>query len=320
MHDDDELMAALRGKVLDDDVPVSSLLRTCLMLGKRVGATGLVDWSRSELEGYDTDADLPRYRILNAPLFAKTYFGTRIEHQLISPLHIPKGLRDLYLRPTVDLRQTIEEIERMAAGAKESLPFSSGKMTVLASEWTEEMGEHPYRGIENVYHSVSAAQLAGVTGSVRTVLVEMVGDLTQALPMSTLPTREKVESAVSVNVYGNGDHNHVSIGGDASNVNVGTEAVQNVGSTMNEAMSDVVAAIAEVRGRLSEIDDDEQRAAAADALDDLEAEVVAEEPNPEQVRKRGRIFETVMASPATSAALAEAVKSLLPAALEAFGS
>ncbi|MCA4997734.1 hypothetical protein HWD35_23730 [Tsukamurella tyrosinosolvens] len=319
MHDDDHLMADLRAKVLDDDATVSALLRMCLMLGKRVDASLMVDWARHELNGYPDEVEVPLYRQPPAPLFVKSYFGPNVRRQLISPSYVPKALR--YLLPdALYLRQPMDELEKMATSDAPNITMASGTMTDLASAWTKELGQAPVHGIESVYFSVSSAQLAGLVGAARTALVEMVGDLTQELPMDSLPTKEKVEQTMNVHVYGNGDHNHVSIGGDATNVNVGTEAVQNVNSTMNDAMSDVVAAIADLRGRLSEIDDDEQRAAAADALDDLEAEVVAEEPNPEQVRKRGRIFERVMASPAANAALTEAVKTLLPAALEAIGS
>ena len=62
-----DLLARLDEAVLDCTSLVADILRTCLMLGIRIGATSLRQWATAELEGYRS-FEVPEYRKIRAPI------------------------------------------------------------------------------------------------------------------------------------------------------------------------------------------------------------------------------------------------------------
>ena len=46
------LLTQVEADLLDDRVPLSSLLQRCVVLGRRAGSQELRDWARWELNGY----------------------------------------------------------------------------------------------------------------------------------------------------------------------------------------------------------------------------------------------------------------------------
>jgi hypothetical protein len=56
------LLAQIEVDVVDDTVPLSSMLQKCIVLGGQAGSQKMRDWARQELNGY-ADADtVPDYR------------------------------------------------------------------------------------------------------------------------------------------------------------------------------------------------------------------------------------------------------------------
>ena len=46
------LLAQIEADVVDDTVPLSSLLQKCIVLGGQAGSEKMRDWARQELNGY----------------------------------------------------------------------------------------------------------------------------------------------------------------------------------------------------------------------------------------------------------------------------
>lgn len=315
MRDDDELMTSLRTRVLDDEASLASLLRACLMLGKRTHADQLSTWAKQELQGYAEESELPQYRRISAPLYAKVQTGYVTTHQIVTKFHLPESLRE-YVPESVDLRQSIDEIEQMGSGEDGSTyTMSSNGMVLAAGMWTTAHGRAPFQAIESMYFQVSGAQLAGVVGAVRTALVEMVGDLTANLPMKTLPTKEQVNAAM-INMYGDGDYNSVSVGGNAGQLNVGTGASQTVTNTAGVSTSEFIDAVAALRAELQAVPSGDERSDAEGALAELEEEVGSGRPDEGRIQRLGRNLVRAL-TPVASASVVEAAKALVPLAIAA---
>jgi hypothetical protein len=60
------LLAQIEAGVLDDSVPLSSLLQKCIVLGGKAGSEKMRDWARQELNGYQDFHSIPDYRRLSA--------------------------------------------------------------------------------------------------------------------------------------------------------------------------------------------------------------------------------------------------------------
>jgi hypothetical protein len=56
--------------VVDDEVPLSSLLQKCIVLGRQARSEKMRDWARQELHGYVGADTVPDYRHIPAALMA----------------------------------------------------------------------------------------------------------------------------------------------------------------------------------------------------------------------------------------------------------
>src|SRR5579859_3503348 len=66
----DGLLARIEAGVVDDRVPLSSLLQNCIVLGGQAGSEKMRDWARQELNGYAVEDTVPEYRHFHAALMA----------------------------------------------------------------------------------------------------------------------------------------------------------------------------------------------------------------------------------------------------------
>jgi hypothetical protein len=64
------LLAQIEARVLDDTVPLSSLLQKCIVLGGQAGSEKMRDRARRELNGYAGSETVPDYRHVPAAVMA----------------------------------------------------------------------------------------------------------------------------------------------------------------------------------------------------------------------------------------------------------
>ncbi|UPG70838.1 hypothetical protein [Gordonia hongkongensis] len=310
--ENEELLRALRDRVLEEEQTVPALLRLCLMLGQRSGSHELRAWAHRELHGYGPQDRLPAYRsISDPPLFADSVGGFQIaRNQMISRWVIPEDLREM-LPSSLDLRQPVDELEAMATGAS-GLSFTHEALTALAVLWSSRQGPM----VERIYFVVANAQIAGIVGRVRNLLVELVADLTSDLEFDNVPERRKVDSSVKFHMYG-GDHNEIHVNGSNSGViGAGHQSQQTQNVTAMPA--ELAKQFGQLREVLSEIDDVDDRATIEQAVDDFEESLSGEEVNPDNARRRGRLLARLAESLGTAAvttSVAELVKAALAAGL-----
>jgi hypothetical protein len=120
------LPAQIEADLLDDSVPLSSLLQRCVVLSRQAGSEKLRDWARWELNGY-ADADtVPDYRHIHAVLMAviTNNAGYNAMTQRIPETVFPDQIRDV-------IRETVGDIEDA------SIPYGIGMLEGLASQGTD---------------------------------------------------------------------------------------------------------------------------------------------------------------------------------------
>ncbi|CDZ90271.1 hypothetical protein QM787_26385 [Rhodococcus ruber] len=310
---DADVLRSLRDRVLDESEPVASLLRACLMLGAATGSEDLRTWARRELRGYVDEEDVPAYRQLSLPLFMDTVSGNSwATGQAISALQIPQKYRE-FLPERVSFKQSVEELEAMATADDSSLKVTMQGLPAIAAWWSNDLPM--FQGIRALYYQVGRASLAGMVGRVRTTLVEMVADMTKDVPMNELPSKNQVDSAVQVNVYGSQDQYTTHVGTNSGVIGQGTGSQQ---TQTNNGVSpgQLSELIAQMRSALGEVVDDDDRAEVEQAIDDFE-EAVTSDAEPEKVRRRARVLQRVgsaVGGALLSAAVAEGTQLALQTA------
>lgn len=209
-------LARLERDVLDDSVPLASLLRQVLVMGGRSASEPLRAWAQRELKGYASAIDeLPDYRKIPAQLEADSIAGgSQFKGQHISPRDLPEALRDT-IKEEVGLPWGIAEIQATAshAGPGKHIKLAMGGMTDVARALTkEERQRNPYIYVHSVYWSVSVAALEGVLDQIRTRLAEFVAELRATMaPGEEEPTPEQVRQAASSIHITAGDNSPVTV-------------------------------------------------------------------------------------------------------------
>ena len=74
------ILRRIQEEAVDSEVQLTSLLRRCKILAVRLGSIDFKNWIDFELNGYNTERDVPEYRILS------------VKEPLINPVVRPRGM------------------------------------------------------------------------------------------------------------------------------------------------------------------------------------------------------------------------------------
>jgi hypothetical protein len=176
------LLAQIEADVVDDSVPLSSILQKCIVLGGQAGSEKMRAWARQELNGY-ADADkVPDYRHVAAAAMVQitNSAGYNGITQRINDSIFPQQIRDIIRErgglENAILGQGIGELEAMAGQSTEE----HGLIPPWSSLIADTLNRHnmaPHSRVAEVYWSVSNASIRGLLIRVRTALADLVAEL-----------------------------------------------------------------------------------------------------------------------------------------------
>jgi hypothetical protein len=307
---DADILKELREQVLDESQSLVGLLRKCLALGAVTGSEELRTWATSELKGYPDDAIVPEYRQLRAPLFVDTMSGyTHTTGQQIDRIQVPEDFRK-YVPEKLHLKQPIQDLAEMASSGQKSVRITGAGFSVFTAVWSSKLPE--FQDVTDMYYLVLPSSIAGIVDMARTTLVEIVMDLAKDVPLDSLPSRATVDTAVQVHI-GSNDNNSITVAGSNSGVigqGAGSTQIQN-----NSAPTELIDLIEQLRATLAQVNDDEQRADAEQAIADFEESISEDKPEPAKVKRRWAMLERV-GTAIGNAVLNQAVKEGTPLVMD----
>jgi hypothetical protein len=215
----ESLLAQIQAGVLDDGVPLASLLQKCIVLGGQAGSEKMRDWARQELNGYQGDTLPPPYRRVYTGLAAKftNLYGYNGGIERIGTSAIPNKMRDLLKEKGIDDLETailgggIGELEAMAnSGQSEHLLMPSwGEM--IANFLSRYGVDRSTTRVEAVFWPLPQASLHGLLVKVRTALAELVAELIALTPEAQdVPDKAAADQAVHLVVTGHRPTIHVT--------------------------------------------------------------------------------------------------------------
>ena len=232
-HKREGLLAQIEAGVLDDGVPLSSLLQKCIVLGGQAGSEKMRDWARRELNGYAGAETVPDYRHIPAPLMARitNSAGYNPITERIYASVFPDQIREVIL-DKVDLE---DAILGGGIGELEALANQDTDEHCLSPHWASfimdtlnEFNMAPNSRVAAVYWAVSDASIRGLLVRVRTALAELVAELIALTPQDQeVPDKLAADQATQFVITGdrptiNYSPQHAIGGG--TNVTVGTPA------------------------------------------------------------------------------------------------
>jgi AbiTii len=233
-HKREGLLAQIEAGVLDDRVPLSSLLQKCIVLGGQAGSEKMRDWARRELNGYAGAETVPDYRHIFAPLMARitNSAGYNPMTQRIYASVFPDQIRDMIL-DKFDLEDAIlgggiGELEALANRDTDEHHLSPHWASFI-TDTLNELNMAPNSHVAAVYWAVSDASIRGLLVRVRTALAELVTELIVLTPHDQeVPDKLAADQATQFVITGdrptiNYSPQHATGGG--TNVTVSTPAL-----------------------------------------------------------------------------------------------
>jgi hypothetical protein len=207
----------LENDVLDDSVPLATLLRQVIILGGRSSSEPLRLWAQQELRGYDDpESNVPGYRIIAGQLKADITSGSQINNGYeISTYDLPEELRGA-VKNDIPIRWSIGEIHATVQSKPGSHIRLGGinmpEIARITTTHQRKLQGNPLLSINSIYWSVSTSTLAGILDQVRTRLAEFVAEIRASMPDgATEPTSEQIRHAVSIINITTGDNSPVRL-------------------------------------------------------------------------------------------------------------
>jgi AbiTii len=209
------LLAQIEADVVDDTVPLSSLLQKCIVLGGQAGSEKMRDWARAELNGYGGADTVPDYRHVRAAVVAviTNKAGYNPMTQRIDDSLFPRQVRDM-IREKLDME---DAILGEGIGMLEGLASKGTDEHRLIPPWSSfiadtmnQLNASPTSHIAEVYWSVSGASIRNILVRIRTALAELVAELITLTPQDQdVPDKQAADQAVQFVITGNRTAVHI---------------------------------------------------------------------------------------------------------------
>ncbi|MDF2435148.1 MAG: hypothetical protein JWP44_4779 [Mucilaginibacter sp.] len=205
------LLLELQNEVRDDSKPISTALRTCLLLAAKTDSSGLRAWASKELEGYSSGDQVPAYRTVAADIQAavRDVSGFAQHDVSISMFDIPAELRRPHMKNELVLGESVFRLEEMLAEADDrgrirtDLPLGLETAQLMTAYKSGSLAGGRY---ERLYWNVSQSSVRTVLDQVRNKLTALVGELMANLPDDQeVPSKGATENAYQVVIQGNAD-------------------------------------------------------------------------------------------------------------------
>lgn len=169
-----DIIAQIQKMAIDSHVPLSDLLRRCLVLSYKIHLDDFSKWARFELDGYPVDEEIPQYRTEGA-IYLATYtngFYT-YKNQPLPLIRLPEYLRKRLL--VFKLLSPIKAVEDLAEKTnKESEGLYLQVDPDIVSLVDQEIKITETYKVENIVQCVSESFIVGVLESVRNKVLDFI--------------------------------------------------------------------------------------------------------------------------------------------------
>lgn len=196
------LLAQIEAGVLDDSVPLSTVLRKVIVLGGKAGSEKMREWARLELNGYvGSKEPLPSYRRIPAALHVRitNQAGYNAITQRINPSDLPEFMTEQVDVEEAGLGGGIGELEALAAnhGGSDKPHWLSPSWSGVVVDYLNKYATDEFSVPVGVYWEVSHASIKGLLVRVRAALAELVAELASLTPgIHDVPTKAAADQAV----------------------------------------------------------------------------------------------------------------------------
>ncbi|CAN5671070.1 hypothetical protein BH24CHL1_BH24CHL1_01320 [soil metagenome] len=197
------LYRQIRAQVLDSSSTLSDALRAAIVLADALNYAPLMNWARLELEGYQTDDDLPHYRIFETHVRGNFAIGAmRIENAFVPNSNLPAEWHDELTH--VYLRESTANLEATSLRAPEPEIHIS-----ISADFVKYHGYSflPPAMCSSAWRSLSLSDIDSMLDRIRTGLLMFVMDVEKLDPSLGIENEghfqtEKISHSFTTNILG----------------------------------------------------------------------------------------------------------------------
>ena len=266
-----ELVESIIADITNHDVSISDLLRKAHVLAFKLNNPTLKNWLNCEVNGYDSDAEIPRYRKLSAVLFGQIeqnrgFAGSMIYHHFRLPIdHLPDKIKSLI--QSWDYRSPINEIQHILDSSK-----SDGCVRVTCSNQiiplvSQALESNIY--INQVWLEVPLYDLSNIVDSVKNKLLDIMLGIDTELELGVDFNWPQIQERVNKVV------NHITAGvanfGDYSTIEIANTSI----AVNSDRITDeqLLTKLSEIVNNISKINSDHE---IVELLNEIKTELSTE--------------------------------------------
>jgi hypothetical protein len=219
------LIDEIRDRAVSGKVPLEDVLRHCMVLAARLKHDPLKTWTHQELNGYQSSADVPDYRVVQATLRYRDVGPFHLRSDLVPSSRVPPESDGILRR--IPLRPGVAELEAWQGGGGIKVAMPENLHDYLDAAGLESWG------LTDVYREVSGSTLKGVLSTIRNRVLEFVlsledqsTEIDSAAPGSRPVPLKNVDDKFGIYIMGHG--NVVTVAGQSAAVQlIKKQVVQN---------------------------------------------------------------------------------------------
>jgi hypothetical protein len=173
------LLREIQNDATTNEIPVTVLLRRCMILATRLQHEPLSEWAKLEMNGYPEEVALPPYRpkIHTEVLgdFAG-YAGSGMSNKSLPSANVPAKLRELLF--STEVRQGVAAIEGLVSSGESQfqIPWPADVIAVLQSSFIQNMA------LMNAHQIVPATAFEGTLSGIRDRIVQFALEIEELDP------------------------------------------------------------------------------------------------------------------------------------------
>lgn len=243
-----ELVESIIVDITNRDVSISDLLRKAQVLAFKLNNDSLKQWLNYEVNGYESDAQLPKYRKLSAVLFGQIeqnrgFAGSMLYHHFRLPIeHLSDKIQSMI--QSWDCRSPINEIQHILDSGKSEGNVRitcNNKIIPLVSQALE---SNVY--VNQVWLEVQQYDLFNILDSVKNKLLDIILSIDTELELGVnfnLPQAQQrvnqVVNNITAGVANFGDNSTIEIANTSIAVNSGHIADEQLLSQLNDIVNNI---------------------------------------------------------------------------------
>ena len=204
-----DMLDQIQSDILDDEVPISAILRKAKVLAAQLNSEELKQWASSELDGYAEISDLPDYRVIRTSS-AGTWTGGvhTVKNRAVQMSMIDdEDLKTIL--STLHLKEGVRKVEEMAE------ELGDNKRIFHSPDIAGLVNDHVRDGIfgySTLHYSISPHDLRQVLDTIRNRLLDFILKIDVSWEVKeSPPPQEDVSRLIQVAIYNQPEGGSVTV-------------------------------------------------------------------------------------------------------------